>query len=340
MRRALASCVLLLVFVAGCTGGGTDDGDEAAPTFSPAPEVSNPLGECARDTKIGVVFDEATQANFEKGLMLAADQLNQRGSFNYEPVLVPVSLTDEVGISSATADLAEDPSVSAIVSSVRAHAAQASATEARANGVALVLVGASSDETQTGDGVFSLRFSHAGEIKTLKDTVRADLGFKDVQVASFPTLIDTEGDYIVAPAPEQDPAALMRGVTKIVGPESVVGTSVYAFAQIEGIPDGVHVGVPWYVDAPESINAAFVVDYEEAHGEKPTIDAAYGYTSVLLIARAVEAECSNERADVISGLEKTKDASSVFGRFSFTKKGEPIHPLYLLEVKNGTPTPP
>jgi branched-chain amino acid transport system substrate-binding protein len=132
----------------------------------------------------------------------------------------------------------------------------------------------------------------------------------------------------------------MRGVTEIVGPKSIVGTAVYALTDTGPLPDGVHVGVPWYVDAPESINEAFVVDYDEAYGEKPTIDAAYGYTSVLLIARAVEAECSNERADVITGLEKTKDASSVFGRFSFTKKGEPIHPMYLLKVKDGTPTPP
>ena len=38
--------------------------------------------------------------------LAAADQLNQRGSFNYEPVLVPVSATDEVGISTSTNELA------------------------------------------------------------------------------------------------------------------------------------------------------------------------------------------------------------------------------------------
>jgi ABC-type branched-subunit amino acid transport system substrate-binding protein len=148
------------------------------------------------------------------------------------------------------------------------------------------------------------------------------------------------GDYIVAPAPDADPAALMRGVTEIVGPESVVGTSQYVFGDGGSIPDGVHVGVPWYSGVSNAISADFEVAYEAAHGNKPTIDAAYGYTSVLLIARAVESACSNERADVIEELGGTLAAASVFGPFSLNKKGEPSHPMYLLKIENNTPTPP
>jgi Periplasmic binding protein len=337
-KRSLSAGLAVALILSACTGDGS--GEEAGPERSPVPEVSNPLGECARNTKIGVVYDEATQSNFANGLNLAADQLNQRGSFNYEPLLAVVSGVEAAGVAGPVEEMGGREDISAIVSSARAEGAEASADAARDAGIALLLVGASSDEAKLGDGVFSLRFSTKGEVDALKAAARSDLRFEDPQVIGFPGLVDRNGEYIVAPGPGQDPGPLMRGVTELTGPESVVGTSVYALTDTGEIPDGVHVGVPWYVDAPESINAGFVLDYEEAYGEKPTIDAAYGYTSVLLIARGVEGACSNERADVIEGLGKTKDASSVFGRFSFTKKGEPKHQVWLLEVKNGTPTPP
>jgi ABC-type branched-subunit amino acid transport system substrate-binding protein len=340
-RPAGLAFALALAFAA-CTGGGSDSGgdEEAVPTFSPAPEVSNPLGECARNTKIGVVYDHEAQTAFHQGLTLASDQLNQRGSFNYEPVNVSVGGMEAEAVGEVTSQLAGDDGVSVIVSSARDEGAEASVDAARKAGAPLLLVGASSDDVQLGDGVYSLRLADKTEVAVLEDVAASDLGLTRMKVASFPGLIDPDGAYLISPGPGQDPGALMRGIVEITGPDRVVGTSVYAFTDTGTVPEGVHVGAPWYVDVPESINAAFVVDFEEAYGERPTIDAAYGYTSVLLIARTVEEACSNERSDVIAGLADTKDVPSVFGRFSLNAKGEPSHPMYLLKIKNGTPTAP
>jgi ABC-type branched-subunit amino acid transport system substrate-binding protein len=325
--------------VPACFGGGSGD-DGGAPTLSPASSVSNPLGECARNTRIGTVYDEASEAAFEQGVTLAADQLSSRGSFNYEPVFTD-GAGDATQAEAATAELASDETVSAIVSTAAAGAAGPSADAARQEGVAFIASGASPDELRTGDGVFSLRLSARAEIAALKQTVRAQLGFRGVIVIRNDAILLQEGSgYVLAPDEGQDPGALLRILAGEVGPGNIVGTSIYASIDTGALPDGVHIGVPWHVETPESINFAFVTEYEEAYGDEPTIQAAYGYTSVLLVARAVEDACSNERADVIAGLAETKDAPSVFGRFSLSPTGEPSHPMWLLQVKRGTLTPP
>jgi ABC-type branched-subunit amino acid transport system substrate-binding protein len=124
----------------------------------------------------------------------------------------------------------------------------------------------------------------------------------------------------------------MRVLADRVEPGRIVGSSAYASIDKGSLPDGVNVGVPWHVKTPESINLAFVTAFEEAYGEEPRIEAAYGYTSVLLVARAVEDACSNERAEVIAGLGDTREAPSVFGRFSLGRNGEPMHPMWLLKI--------
>jgi len=346
-RPALGVLGLVVALILpACSGGGPSD-EDAAPTLSPAPDVSNPLGECARNTRIGTVYDEASEAAFEQGVTLAADQLSSRGSFNYEPVLTD-GAADASEAAAATAELANDGAVSAIVSTAAAGAAGPSAEAAAEAGVAFMAVAASPDDLETGDGVFSLRLSRKAEVDAIADAAGAQLGFKRLKILTNVDVLDPASSYrlepklayLLAPEEGQDPGALLRGVTGEVDPGNVVGISVYALTETGTLPDGVHIGVPWHVETPESINSAFVVDFEEAYGEEPTIEAAYGYTSVLLVARAVEGACSNERADVIAGLAETKEASSVFGRFSFTRNGEPTHPTRLLKAKNGTLTPP
>ena len=329
--------VVALIFPS-CTGGGSDV--DVVPTLSPAPEVSNPLGECARNTRIGIVYDETSEAAFEQSVTLAADQLSSRGSFNYEPVFID-GAAGASEAAEATAELANDGTVSAIVSTAAAEAAGPSADAARRAGVGFIAAGASPDDLPTGEGISSLRLSARAELTAIKEAARAQLGFRRMIVIRNDAFLLQEGvGYVLAPDVGQDPGALMRAVAGEVDPGNVVGTSVYALTDAGTLPDGVHIGVPWHIETPESINSAFVVDFEEAYGEEPTIEAAFGYTSVLLVARAVEGACSNEPSEVIAGLAETKDASSVFGRFSFTRNGEPSHPMWLLKVKNGTLTPP
>ena len=329
-RRQVIGLLLVVLVLSGaaCSGDG-GDGDDAAPTFSPAPSVSNPLGECARNTRIGIVYDEADDAPFEQGVTLAADQLTSRGSFNYEPVLTDGG--DDAA--AATADLASDETVSVIVSTAEPEGASASADAAREAGIAFISVGASPDELPVGDGVFSLRLSKRTEIAALKEAARARLGFRRVIVTRNDViLLQEDSGYLLVPDEGQDPLALMRVLAGEVEPRRIVGSSVYASVDEDSLPDGVNVGVPWHVKTPESINLAFVTAFEEAYGEEPTIDAAYGYTSVLLVARAVEDACSNERADVIAGLGDTSEAPSVFGRFSLGRNGESSHPMWLLKM--------
>ena len=175
MIKRLSWVLLVLVLsLSACTTGGSEE--ETEPASSPAPTVSNPLGECARNTKIGVIYDEAQQAAFAEGMTLAADQLNSRGSFNYEPVLKGGAA--DLDLATAAADeFAADEEISAIVSTSRADTVQGAAAAAREGGVALLLAGTSPDEFETGDGVFSLRLSEEAEIDGIADAAKASFGF-------------------------------------------------------------------------------------------------------------------------------------------------------------------
>jgi ABC-type branched-subunit amino acid transport system substrate-binding protein len=330
--KSLSGALLALVLsLSACTVGGS--GEETEPAASPAPTVSNPLGECARNTKIGVIYDEAQQAAFAEGVTLAADQLNSRGSFNYEPVLKDGAADPDLATAAAD-EFAEDEEISAMVSTSRADTVRGAAAAARESGVASLLAGVSPDEFETGDGVFSLRLSEEAEIDGIADAAKASFGFHRLKVLrNADALLDPKEGYVLAPEDGVDPGELASAVAEKVDAANLFGTSIYAFGDLASLPRGMHVGVPWYVDAPEAVSQDFVELFEQDNGEKPTIDAAYGYTSVLLIARAVETACSNERTALTEELAKTREAASVFGRFSFDKNGEPHHQMFLIKIK-------
>jgi branched-chain amino acid transport system substrate-binding protein len=88
----------------------------------------------------------------------------------------------------------------------------------------------------------------------------------------------------------------------------------------------------WTLDLDNEANARFVEGFQEAYGRVPTLYAAQGYDTALLIASAVNAaEDLSDKAAVQAALEAA-DFDSVRGDFEFANNHFPIQDYYLRQV--------
>ncbi len=82
-------------------------------------------------------------------------------------------------------------------------------------------------------------------------------------------------------------------------------------------------------------NQTFVENYRRTFGESPTTFAAWSYTSLYLLAHAVENAQSTNPERIREQLAKIKNFDTVLGQFSFNTNGDAVYQPKILVVKNG-----
>ncbi|WP_322865723.1 ABC transporter substrate-binding protein [Aquicoccus sp. G2-2] len=87
----------------------------------------------------------------------------------------------------------------------------------------------------------------------------------------------------------------------------------------------------WSKDLDVPGNAEFVADFQEAYGRLPSLYAAQGYDTGLLLASAAEKADVND-ADAFRKALEAADFQSVRGAFKFAPNHHPIQTIYMREV--------
>ncbi|WP_424930313.1 ABC transporter substrate-binding protein [Amaricoccus tamworthensis] len=87
----------------------------------------------------------------------------------------------------------------------------------------------------------------------------------------------------------------------------------------------------WSKDIDNSVNAAFVSDFEAEYGRLPSLYASQGFDTANLLISAVEtADVSDP--DAFRAALEAADFDSVRGEFSFASNHHPIQDIYVREV--------
>jgi len=96
---------------------------------------------------------------------------------------------------------------------------------------------------------------------------------------------------------------------------------------------GVKNGSQWTHDLDNDANHAFVAAYQEKYGRMPTLYAAQGYDTALLIGSGLAAVQGNlEDMDAFRAALKKADFDSVRGNFNFGTNQHPVQDVYIREV--------
>lgn len=100
-----------------------------------------------------------------------------------------------------------------------------------------------------------------------------------------------------------------------------------------GIQDTAH----WALDINNAANKKFVAEYEKAYKRLPTVYAAQGYDTALILDAAIRTVKGNisDKDAVRKALQEVK-FDSVRGAFKFNTNHYPIQNYYLREVKKDT----
>jgi branched-chain amino acid transport system substrate-binding protein len=152
-----------------------------------------------------------------------------------------------------------------------------------------------------------------------------------------------EADAVLVASPPQEASAVLKEAAEagyeglVVGGEAFNAASV--LEQAGETAEGMIVAGAWSPASEEPHSVDFVQRYTAEYGSPPDQLAAQAYTSLFLVARAVESECSNDPSDIRDGLSEIRDAASVFGRFSFDKERNPRLEPVVQVVQDGALVP-
>lgn len=95
---------------------------------------------------------------------------------------------------------------------------------------------------------------------------------------------------------------------------------------------GVKNGSQWTHDLDTPANKEFVAAFRAAYKRTPTLYAAQGYDTALLLASALKKNGGKANPETLRPAVKMADFASVRGNFSFGNNQHPIQDLYIREV--------
>ena len=91
----------------------------------------------------------------------------------------------------------------------------------------------------------------------------------------------------------------------------------------------------WVDTASTPGNQAFVQNYQTTYGIEPNTWAALSYTSVYLLAEAIEAAQSTDSSKIRDAMANIMDLDTILGKFSFDAVGDAVYNPIVLIVENG-----
>ena len=99
--------------------------------------------------------------------------------------------------------------------------------------------------------------------------------------------------------------------------------------------EGLITASTWHNTAPTPGNQRFLQNYRAKYGMEANTWAAQAYTTLNVLAEAIENAQSTEPGAIRDALASIKDFNTVLGKFSFDQHGDAVYDPIVLIVKNG-----
>jgi branched-chain amino acid transport system substrate-binding protein len=99
--------------------------------------------------------------------------------------------------------------------------------------------------------------------------------------------------------------------------------------------EGLIVATPWFGEKNDPKVKAFTAKYEKAYGKKPDQFAAQAYDAFHIMADALKAAGSADRAKLRDALAATRNFQGVLGKFSFDAERDVVMEPNVLIVRGG-----
>lgn len=126
----------------------------------------------------------------------------------------------------------------------------------------------------------------------------------------------------------------LKGAVPLFGPGFSFDQDI--LAAVGGSALGVKNSAQWSPDLDNAANKKFVADFKAKYGRIPSMYAAQGYDTALLIDAAVTAVGGNLKdKDKLRAALRTAKMQSLRGEVAFNTNHYPIHNIYLREVVKG-----
>ena len=126
----------------------------------------------------------------------------------------------------------------------------------------------------------------------------------------------------------------LKGAVPLFGPGFSFDQDILAAVGESAL--GVKNSAQWSPDLDNAANRKFVADFKAKYGRIPSMYAAQGYDTALLIDSAVKAVGGNLKdKDKLRAALRTAKLESLRGEVAFNTNHYPIHNIYLREVVKG-----
>lgn len=126
----------------------------------------------------------------------------------------------------------------------------------------------------------------------------------------------------------------LKGAVPLFGPGFSFDQDILAAVGESAL--GVKNSAQWSPDLDNAANRKFVADFKAKYGRIPSMYAAQGYDTALLIDAAVTAVGGNLKdKDKLRAALRTAKIQSLRGEVAFNTNHYPIHDIYLREVVKG-----
>ncbi|WP_157993043.1 ABC transporter substrate-binding protein [Leucobacter luti] len=99
--------------------------------------------------------------------------------------------------------------------------------------------------------------------------------------------------------------------------------------------EGVEVYAAFSASDPRAESSGFVESFSTKYDKEPSSWAALAYDATYVVADAIEAAGTTDRADVASAIRDTKDFAGVSGSISFDDEGNRVGELTFQRVEDG-----
>lgn len=117
-------------------------------------------------------------------------------------------------------------------------------------------------------------------------------------------------------------------------PLIVIGFTSAHLETAGGAAEGIITGSTWSKNADSPGNQAFIQNYRAKYNVDPDGFAAGGYTTVKILAAALQNAGSTDPAAIRDALAAI-DIPTIAGQFSFDANGDPNTPVFVAIVENG-----
>ena len=192
----------------------------------------------------------------------------------------------------------------------------------------------STDRDETLREVFT---ANGIEVLTTESFKSGDTDFS----APLPRIKELNPDVIfVSALPPEKQVILIQGRQLGISVPFIVSSLTDLEVQAAGAAaEGAITFTGWLPTDDTSGNRAFIEKYSATFGREPNAFAAFSYTSVYILAAAMENAPSFDSTSIRDALAALRNLDTILGEFSFDPNGDAIYEPKVLIAKNGTLQP-